>query len=518
MWGFIILSEKLQNFCPVPKIWISSRILITIGKTYISPVICPSADKMSEDESNLEDELSFSPENIWEKIDEEERKEVFSFAEKYIDFLSSSKTERKAVKVSEKILRENGFKAISEYDKLAAGDKVYIINRNKSLAAAVIGEEDITKGCNVVASHIDAPRLDLKARPLYEDKEASVALLQTHYYGGIKKYQWVNTPLAIHGKVVKEDGTGVDISIGEDPVDPVFVISDLLPHLSKKKQGERKMKKVIKGEELNLLIAGIPLDDEDVENKVKTKVLKLLNDEYDITEEDFTSAELEIVPAGETRDVGLDKSMVGGYGHDDRVCAYSSLRAIMEMDTPKKTSLVIFFDKEEIGSEGNTGANSDFVNSIYSKLLEKHQGDYTMQDHRNMMDNSKALSGDVSPGINPSFKSVHDIQNAASLGKGLVITKFTGAGGKYSANDAHAEYVALIRRIFNQNDIPWQTSELGKVDEGGGGTVAKFLANLNIDVIDIGIPLLGMHSPFEVISKIDLYYLFKGYESFLKAE
>ncbi len=473
---------------------------------------------MPEDDQNLEEELSFSPENIWEKIDKEKRDVVFSFADDYIEFLSSSKTERKSVEEAEKILRENGFKAISEYDQLRPGDKVYIINRNKSLAAVIIGEDELSKGCNIVASHIDAPRLDLKARPLYEDKEASVALLQTHYYGGIKKYQWVSTPLAIHGKVIKEDGTPVDISIGEDPKDPVFVISDLLPHLSKKKQSKRKMKKVIKGEELNLLIAGIPIDDEEVEDKVKTNVLKLLNDKYDIKEEDFTSAELEIVPAGNSRDVGLDRSMIGGYAHDDRVCAYSSLKALTELNSTKKTALIIFFDKEEIGSEGNTGANSDFVNSIYSKLLDKYMGDYTMQDHRNMMDNSKALSGDVSPGINPSFKSVHDIQNAASLGKGLVITKFTGAGGKYSANDAHAEYVALIRRIFNENDIPWQTSELGKVDEGGGGTVAKFLANLNIDVIDIGIPLLGMHSPFEVISKADLYYLSQGYKSFLEAE
>lgn len=473
---------------------------------------------MSENDSDLESELGFSPENIWEEIEDEKEEEIFTFAKDYIDFLSSSKTERKSVEESEKILRDNGFKDISEYDELKAGDKVYMINRHKSLAAAVVGEEELTKGCNIVASHIDAPRLDLKARPLYEDKEASVALLQTHYYGGIKKYQWVNTPLAVHGRVVKEDGTPVDITIGEDPEDPVFVISDLLPHLSRKKQGERKMPKVIKGEELNILIAGTPIDDEDVENKVKTNVLKLLNDEYGITEEDLTSAELEIVPAGECRDVGLDKSMVGGYAHDDRVCAYSSLRALTEIDAPKKTALVIFFDKEEIGSEGNTGANSDFLLTVYSKLLNKYKGTYNMQEHRTMLDNSKAISGDVSPGLNPSFKDVHDVQNASSLGKGLVITKFTGAGGKFSGNDAHAEYVALIRRIFNENDIPWQTAELGKVDEGGGGTVAKFLANLNIDVVDIGIPLLGMHSPFEVISKADLYYLCEGYRSFLKAE
>jgi len=473
---------------------------------------------MSEEETSLEEKLGFTPNNIWEDLDEEKREEIFDFAEDYKDFLSSSKTERQAVERSEQILRENGFKAISEYDKLEQGDKVYFINRNKSLAAAVIGEEDLTHGCNIVTSHIDVPRLDLKARPLYEDSEASVALLQTHYYGGIKKYQWVSIPLAIHGRVVKEDGTPVDISIGEDPEDPIFVISDLLPHLSKKKQGDRKMKEVIKGEELDLIVAGIPIDDEDVDEKVKMNVLEMLNEKYDINEEDFTSAELEIVPAHDVRDVGFDRSMLGGYGHDDRVCAYTSLRGLLELKDPKKTAMVIFFDKEEIGSEGNTGANSELVETFYSKLLKLSKEDYTMHEHRMMLDNSKAISGDVSPAVNPSFKSVHDIQNAASFGKGIAINKFTGAGGKFSANDAHAEYVAFIRRTFNENDVYWQTAELGKVDEGGGGTVAKFLAELNIDVIDAGTPVLGMHAPFELISKGDLYHTFKAYQAFLGTE
>ncbi|MEF8834755.1 MAG: aminopeptidase [Candidatus Thermoplasmatota archaeon] len=473
---------------------------------------------MSEEESDLEEELGFSLENVWEDLDEEKKEKIFEFAEDYKDFLSSSKTERQAVERSEEILRENGFKAISEYEDLEPGDKVYFINRNKSLAAAVIGGEDLTHGCNIVTSHIDAPRLDLKQRPLYEDGDASVALLQTHYYGGIKKYQWVSTPLAIHGRVVKEDGTPVDISIGEDPDDPIFVISDLLPHLSQKKQGERKMKEVIKGEELNLIVAGIPIDDEDVGDKVKMKVLKMLNEKYDITEEDFTSAELEVVPAHDVSDVGFDRSMLGGYAHDDRVCAYTSLRALLGLKDPQKTSMAILFDKEEIGSEGNTGANSEFVESFYSKLLELYKDEYTMNDHREMLDNSKAISGDVSPAVNPSFKSVHEMQNAASFGKGIAINKFTGAGGKYSANDAHAEYVALIRRIFNENDVYWQTAELGKVDEGGGGTVAKFLAELNIDVIDAGTPVLGMHAPFELISKGDLYHTFKAYQAFLETK
>ncbi|MFP4000703.1 MAG: aminopeptidase [Thermoplasmata archaeon] len=471
-----------------------------------------------ESESDLEEKLGYSPENVWEKMDEEEKKRVFEFADDYRQFLNSSKTERKAVETTEKILRENGFKAISEYEELEPGDKVYYINRNKSIAGAVVGKKDLTQGVNLVTSHIDAPRLDLKARPLYEDQEASMALLQTHYYGGIKKYQWVSIPLSIQGRVVKEDGTPIDISIGDEPEDPIFVISDLLPHLSKKKQGERKMKEVIKGEELNIIVAGIPIDEEDIDEKVKIKVLQLLNEKYDITEEDFTSAELEIVPAYDSRDVGFDRSMLGGYGHDDRVCAYTSMRALLEFEKPEKTAGIIFFDKEEIGSEGNTGANSELLESFYSELLKKTKGEYTMHQHRKMLDNSKAISGDVSPAVNPSFKGVHDIQNAASFGKGIAINKFTGSGGKYSANDAHAEYVALVRRAFNQNDVAWQTAELGKVDEGGGGTVAKFLAELNIDVIDAGTPVLGMHAPYELISKSDLYHTFKGYEAFLKTE
>ncbi|MFW5946363.1 MAG: aminopeptidase [Candidatus Natronoplasma sp.] len=471
-----------------------------------------------ESESDLEEKLGYSPENVWEKMDEEEKKRVFEFADDYRQFLNSSKTERKAVETTEKILRENGFKAISEYEELEPGDKVYYINRNKSIAGAVVGKKDLTQGVNLVTSHIDAPRLDLKARPLYEDQEASMALLQTHYYGGIKKYQWVSIPLSIQGRVVKEDGTPIDISIGDEPEDPIFVISDLLPHLSKKKQGERKMKEVIKGEELNIIVAGIPIDEEDIDEKVKIKVLQLLNEKYDITEEDFTSAELEIVPAYDSRDVGFDRSMLGGYGHDDRVCAYTSMRALLEFEKPEKTAGFIFFDKEEIGSEGNTGANSELLESFYSELLKKTKAEYTMHQHRKMLDNSKAISGDVSPAVNPSFKGVHDIQNAASFGKGIAINKFTGSGGKYSANDAHAEYVALVRRAFNQNDVAWQTAELGKVDEGGGGTVAKFLAELNIDVIDAGTPVLGMHAPYELISKSDLYHTFKGYEAFLKTE
>ena len=473
---------------------------------------------MGEKKSDLQEKLSFSPKDAWEEAEEDTIEKIMDFSENYKEYLNESKTERNAVKKTIEIVEKHGFKSIDDVDSLETGDRVYIVNREKSIALAVIGESDLTEGCHILASHIDAPRLDLKARPIYEDNEASLALFKTHYYGGIKKYQWVSTPLAIHGRIVKEDGEFIDISIGEKEDDPVFVVSDLLPHLSKKKQGDRKMKDVIKGEELNVLIGGRPIKDEDVEEKVKMNILKILNDEYGITEEDFTSAELEVVPAGKARDVGFDKSMLGSYGHDDRICAYTSLMAGVDVENPHKTSIILMFDKEEIGSEGNTGANSRFTQSVMSDLLVKTKGDYTMEDHRQMLENSNAISGDVDPGVNPSFKGVHDLRNAAKMSKGLVITKFTGAGGKYSANDAHAEYVAFIRRILNQNGVPWQTAELGKVDEGGGGTVAKFIANLNIDVIDAGPPLLGMHSPFEIVSKIDLYNTYRGYKAFLEAE
>ncbi len=471
---------------------------------------------MSENGPDLEEELSYSTNNVWEDVDEEKKEEIFDFADGYAEYITKSKTERKSVDKAETILKQNGFKSIEEYDSLKEGDKVYIINRGKSLAAGVIGKDDITEGCNLIASHIDAPRLDLKVNPLYEDKDASVAMLKTHYYGGIKKYQWVNTPLAIHGKVIKGDGEEVEISIGEGDEEPIFVVSDLLPHLAKKKQGERKMKEVIKGEELKILTAGIPLDEEDAESKIKLKVLKQLNDKYGIEEEDLISAELEMVPAGPAKDVGLDESMLGAYGQDDRACAYTSLRAVIDLEEPRRTSLTLLFDKEEIGSEGNTGANSEFIETVYSRILQKSKEDYSHEDHRTALDNSKAISGDVDPAVNPSFKGVHDMQNAAKMSQGFVLTKFTGAGGKYSANDAHAEYVGLIRKILNDNDIPWQIAELGKVDEGGGGTVAKFLSNMNIEVIDAGPPILGMHSPFEITSKVDIYYTYRAYKAFLE--
>ncbi|MFO7792514.1 MAG: aminopeptidase [Candidatus Saliniplasma sp.] len=473
---------------------------------------------MSGEKSTLEDELSFSIPNGWEQSDKNTISDIMDFAEDYKKFMTNSKTERETIDNTVSLLEENGFVSIAECDELNPGDKVYIINKKKAIAIIVIGQNKITDGCQILASHIDAPRLDLKARPIYEDKDASLGLFNTHYYGGIKKYQWVSTPLAIHGKVVKEDGQVIDVTIGEDTDDPVFAVSDLLPHLSKKKQSDRKMKDVIKGEELNVIIGGKPIDDDDVEEKVKTNILKILDDKYGITEEDFTSAEIEIVPAGPARDLGLDRSMLGAYGQDDRVCAYTSLKACLDIEDPSKTSLVFMFDKEEIGSEGNTGANSRFTESVFQQILAKTLGDYSLEDFRVILENSKGISGDVNPGVNPSFKGVHDLNNAGKMSKGIVVTKYTGAGGKFSASDAHAEYAAYIRGILNENDVSWQTAELGKVDEGGGGTVAKFLASLNLDIIDAGPPLLGMHSPFEIISKVDVYNTFKAYRSFLEAE
>ncbi len=473
---------------------------------------------MSEEKSNLEEELTFSPGLVWEGLDLEKINTINSFNEKYRSFMSESKTEREVITNVTDILEKNGFVDISEIKELKPGSKIYKINKNKNMAFAVIGRENLIKGCNIIASHIDSPRLDLKARPLYEDNDAKMAVMKTHYYGGIKKYHWVNTPLAIHGKVVKEDGESIELCIGEDSDDPVFIVSDLLPHLSKKQQGDRKMKDVIKGEELNVLMGGIPIDDDDIKEKIKINILKILNDRYGMVEEDFVSAEIELVPAGSARDVGLDRSMLGAYGHDDRVCGYTSMMAAVDIDTPSRTGVVVLYDKEEIGSVGNTGASSLFLESFISDLLDKSDGECGIIDLQNILESSMAISGDVSAGVNPSFKGVHEMMNAAKLGCGIVLTKFTGAGGKFSGNDAHAEYISFMRRLFNEKDIKWQPCEIGKVDEGGGGTVARFIADMNVEIVDMGPPVLGMHSPFEIISKADVYETYRAYKTFLESQ
>jgi aspartyl aminopeptidase len=393
---------------------------------------------------------------------------------------------------------------------------VYTINRNKSIAVAVLGKRPIEDGLNIIASHIDVPRLDLKQNPLYEDDDTKLALFKTHYYGGIKKYQWVNIPLALHGKVVKGDGSEVDINIGESPDDPVFTITDLLPHLARKKQAKRALAEGIKGEELNILVGSRPVSDKHAKKKVKLWILDYLNKNYGMVEEDFVSAELEIVPAGRARDIGFDRSLVGAYGHDDRICAYTSLRALTDIKTPSRTGLALMFDKEEIGSEGSTGVKSRFLVNTIGDLIGLRNPGYPESMLRKALENSRALSSDVNAGINPNYKGVHETRNAARLGHGVVITKFTGSGGKYASNDASAEFMGAIRRLLNENKIIWQTAELGKVDEGGGGTVARFLAEHNMDVIDCGPPILSMHSPFEISSKIDIYSTYEAYRAFFE--
>jgi aspartyl aminopeptidase len=464
--------------------------------------------------SKLEEKLTRKHELVWDKLSEKDKKVAFKFSQGYKDFLAKAKTEREAVAEIIKFAEKNGFKSIEKVSNVRSGSKIYITNRNKNIALIILGSEPIENGVKIIASHIDAPRLDLKQNPLYEDDDTKLALFKTHYYGGIKKYQWVNQPLAVHGHVVKEDGSAVNIVIGEDPDEPAFTITDLEPHLYHKTQAKRKLPEGIKGEELNVLVGSVPVKDDEAKVKVKLWVLDHLNKKYGIVEEDFTTAELEIVPAGLPRDIGFDESMVGAYGQDDRICAYASMAAIAAVKRPKKTSIALFFDKEEIGSEGNTAVKSRFLENMIGELIELTNPDYRYSVLRKALSRSQALSSDVTGGVNPNYKDVHEIRNAPKVGYGLVITKFTGAGGKYSSSDANAEYIGELRRLFNKNKIPWQTGELGKVDEGGGGTIAKFLAEHNMEVVDCGPALLSLHAPFEIASKADLYATYQGYKVF----
>lgn len=457
--------------------------------------------------------------NGWTKVDKNQKKIIFEFSEEYKDFLNNVKTEREFVEEAVKMAENNSFINAQKVDKLKAGDKVYYLNRDKNIVLAVIGEEEIENGVNFVVSHIDTPRLDLKGNPLYEDTD--FALMKTHYYGGIKKYQWASIPLALHGIVLLENGEKVKITMGEDENDPVFTIPDILPHLSRKVQGERKASEVVKGEELNIICGSIPsiIEDKEVKEKFKYAVLEKLNEKYSMVEEDFISAELQLVPAYKAKDIGFDRGLVGSYGQDDRICAFTSLKAILELkETPKKTAICYMADKEEIGSTGSTGLESRYIEYFMSDLLNKTKDNYNEIYLKRTFWNSKALSSDVNAGINPLFKSVHDDKNAAKLGYGIVITKYTGSGGKYSSNDADAEFVYEIRKLLNENNIRWQIGMLGKVDEGGGGTVAKYLAHYGIRTIDAGPALLAMHSPFEVSSKLDIFESYRTYSSFLKAD
>ncbi len=444
----------------------------------------------------------------WKDANEEKKENIFKFCSSYIDFLNVCKTERETSKYIVNKLEENGFKNINETDNLNSGDKVYLLNRNKSVYAAIIGKDDLTKGLNIIGSHIDSPRLDLKPNPLYED--AKLALFKTHYYGGIKKYQWTTIPLAIHGAVVKPDGTKIDITIGEDDDDLVFTITDILPHLAEE-QYEKKIGKAIEGEDLNLLIGSIP----NSENSVKENIMKIINEKYNITEIDFYSSELEVVPAFKAKNLGLDKSMVAGYGQDDRVCAYTSLKALLDAKENNKTIISIFADKEEIGSVGNTGMCSQMFDLFINELLNK-----TNQNNFGALNktycNSIMLSADVGAGIDPNYQSVSEKNNSSYIGYGVELNKYTGSRGKSGASDANAEFVAKIRNIFEKNNIKYQVSELGKVDLGGGGTIAYILADKGMDVIDCGVPVISMHSPYEVTSKYDIYSAYEGYKAFFE--
>ncbi|MGL4677289.1 MAG: aminopeptidase [Brevinema sp.] len=455
----------------------------------------------------------YENQNIWEVSTAEEISEIFALAEQYKIFLDSARTERTSVCWIQHFIKSQGFVDLTTCKALKAGDKVYYRFENKNITLAVIGKESIKKGVNIVGAHLDAPRLDLKVKPLIEDY--GMAMLKTHYYGGIKKYQWLNIPLALHGVVIRKDGTTVTINIGDKEEDPVFVISDLLPHLSRKVQGEKKLLDGIEGETLNVFVGTIPIANKQYTEKVKAYVLDHLYQEYGLIEEDFISAEIEVVPALKTRDVGFDRSMIGGYAHDDRVCAYSAFSAIVGLDKiPTKTAIAFLTDKEEIGSKGITGSDSQALPNIIAELLYREDKNYHDIELRRALNRSYCLSADVGAAFNPLFPSVHDKYNASFMGSGVIIKKYTGAGGKTSASDASAELVAKVRSIFNDNNVVWQASSMGKVDEGGGGTIAMFIAQYGISVIDCGIGVIGMHSPYELISKADLYQLIRGYKAF----
>ena len=467
-------------------------------------------EEVNLDVKRLQEKLFNKKENGWKRTTEDQKKEIFEYCDKYTKFLNNGKTEREIVAEAKKTADEQGFKDIYEYETLTPGEKGYYINHDKSMYLAVIGEESIENGINIIGAHGDSPRLDLKPNPLYEDN--GFAYFKTHYYGGIKKYQWTTIPLAIHGVIVKTNGEKIRICIGEKDEDPIFTITDLLPHLAQE-QMEKKLKEGIEGENLNLLIGSIPFNSDEIEEKVKLNILNILNEKYGITEEDFLSSEIELVPAFKARSMGFDGSLVAAYGQDDKICVFTSLTALMEIENPKKTAVCIISDKEEIGSMGNTGMESHVFDTFISEILNKLNC-----NRPNLLEkvfcNSKMLSADVDAGLDPIYSYVSEKNNASYLGRGVGISKYTGARGKSGGSDANAEFVAYVRNVFEKNDIRYQIAELGKVDVGGGGTIAYILANKGVDVIDCGVPVLSMHAPYEVTSKFDVYEAFKAYKAF----
>lgn len=464
-------------------------------------------NKKSETEK-LKDKLLCKKENAAISLPGSEIKRAFEFCEGYKKFLNVAKTERESIKEVIRLAKERGF---SEYDsklEYEAGKKIYVNNRGKSLILAVIGKNGLKNGARILASHVDTPRLDLKPCPLYEAEE--LALFKTHYYGGIKKYQWTTTPLSLHGTVILKDGTRVDVSIGEAEGEPRFCATDLLIHLAKEQMG-KNLGKAIGGEDLNILVGSVPIKSDEKGELVKLNVMNILHDKYGIVEEDFVSAELQMTPAAKACDLGIDRSMIGAYGHDDRACVYTSLLATLEVQSPENTVINMLADKEEIGSDGNTSMKSHFLRNFISELAVS-EGIAV----NSALSRSKCLSADVTAGMDPTWAEPYEKNNSSYLNRGVSISKYTGSGGKSGASDASAEFMAEIRKLLNDNYICWQVSELGKVDAGGGGTVAKHLAELDMEVLDIGIPVLSMHSPLEVVSKLDIYMAYRASHEFIK--
>ena len=457
--------------------------------------------------------LVYARKTVWDHLNGQEKQEVMNIGEDYKGFLARAKTERESVFLIKEFAEKQGFVPLDSCNApLKPGDKIYRAVRGKSVLMAVAGEQPLSEGANIICAHVDSPRLVLKAHPLYEDE--GLVLLTTHYYGGIKKYHWLALPLALHGVIYRRDGSGIDVTIGEDARDSVFTISDLLPHLAKD-QMEKKVSEAFPGESLRALCGSLPVEDKALKNRVKENILRLLHDKYSIDEEDLVSAELELVPAIPPRDVGFDKSMVGAYGQDDRVCAYAQLRGLAEVVRPLRTAVAIFADNEEIGSVGNTGMQSSLFADFMAELLEKTAGRFNELMLRRALNASRGLSADVNAALDPGFVETAEKDNTARLGCGVVLTKYTGSRGKSGSNDAHAEFLSRVIRRFNERNVIWQTGELGKVDQGGGGTIAYMMSAHGMDVVDCGVGLLGMHSPFEVSHKADLYMMFRGCKAFL---
>lgn len=472
------------------------------------------SEQKKEEGKLLKKQLQVDFPNLWDKATEEDHEQINAFTGEYKRFLDLGKTERSFVNVAVETLENMGFVPLESEESFSPGSKVYKSIRNKGIVAAVIGSKPAKEGFNLVGAHIDSPRLDLKPLPIYEDNE--LVFMKTHYYGGIKKYQWPAIPLALHGIIFRSDGSPLTVNIGEDPSDPVFTITDLLPHLGSEQMG-RKATDLIRGEDLNVLASSIPYNEPELSGRFKLGLLQLLMQRYDLKEKDFVSAEIEIVPAGHARDIGFDKSMIGAYGQDDRVCAFTALAALTSLESPERTAVCLLFDKEEIGSEGNTGAQSRAYEYALQELFVR-----TSDTGRNQLDFARMLSGcqmlsaDVSAAYDPNYASVYDSKNSSYLGHGMCLVKYVGARGKSGTSDANGEFFSRIVRVFDAESVPWQTGELGKVDAGGGGTVAVYLAGLGMEVIDCGVPVLSMHSPFEVTSKIDVYYTYVAYKTFFE--